>query len=132
MSAPAVGIDVEFDQWQLAELKYLAGSDKLYAKALSNLQRDATLVGDAAAKRATPVDTGHARRQTAADTRRMEVVGRYPYLDWLDTGKDDSGREIRNPRGGYQIRSFAREAVEDAMPALFDKAGREIADRWSA
>lgn len=132
MSNEPISVAAEFDAMQLAEVKYRVGTDALYKTALKNLQKDAILVGDAAAKRATPVVQGHARRSTAADMSRMEVVGRYPYLDWLDIGKDSRGREIRNPRGGYKIREFAVDAVKDAIPALLDRAGREIAGRWSA
>lgn len=132
MSEPAVGVEIEIDPFKLAELKHLVGSDKLYDKALGNALKDAMIIGDAAAKRATPVVTGHARRSTVADTRRGVLEGRYPYLDWLDEGKTLSGRTMKNPKGGYKIRTFTREAVEAALPGLLDRAGREIAVRWSS
>jgi len=129
VTAP-INLEFEFDSAELAKAREMMGP-KLFEKAMADVRKSAILAGDAAAKRATPYDLGHAKRSTVADLSRMTVEGRYPYLDWLDTGEDGTGRRIRDPRGGYRIREFTRDVVNDALPVLMDKAGRKIAERWA-
>lgn len=97
---------------------------------LDNARTDILHVAEGAAKDATPYVTGHARRSTV--TAAHKVVGRYPYLDWLDKGEDTRGRKMQTRPGGYRIRAAARSAAEAAAPAALDKAGREIADRFAS
>lgn len=127
------GIDVEvtIDRGELARLYAKLGPD-LYEKAIDRALVDATLLAEGVAKDATPVRTGHARRSTVSDTKRHEVHARYPYFNWLDQGRDSRGREIRSPRGGYQIRAAARDRVEAAAGQILDRAGREVAQRWAS
>lgn len=138
MSGDVMSVDIEFDAASLADLKRTVGP-ALYEKAVANLNKDAIHVADAAAKKATPGSgkgptgiprTGHARRSTMSDANRGVVEGRYPYVNWLDKGEDSRGRRMLSRPGGYQIRRQTREAVVAAIPALLDKCGREIAERW--
>lgn len=124
--------DFEFDPKQLADLDRKL-DPRLYHEVLDIAGTDAAHVGEAAASDATPVVTGNARRSTVSDVRKADKVveGRYPYFDWLDKGRDRRGREMRSRPDGYQIRRRAREQVAAAAPELLDRAGREIAERFS-
>lgn len=121
-----------FDPKQLAELERLLDPAE-FNVILDEIATDAAHEGEASASENTPVVTGNARRSTVSDVRHADklVEGRYPYLDWLDTGRDRRGRQMRSRPEGYQIRRRTREDVEAAVPQLFDKAGREISARWS-
>ena len=126
-------VKVEFDQSQLERLEEVLLGGPLWDRALERINALALIKGDAAAKKQTPVRSGHARRSTVADVRNGTLEGRYSYLDWLDTGQDDTrGRQMKNPRGGYQIRRKTKAAVEAELPELIDRAGREIAEKWAA
>lgn len=127
-----MGVSAEFDQAQLRGLQDLLGDGRLYDDALEMINKFAVLHADREAKKLTPVRSGHARRSTVADTRRLVLEGRYPYLDWLDKGEDERGRVMRTPRGGYQIRAKTKEATLAALPEYIDRAGREIAKRWAS
>lgn len=121
----------EFDPKSMGSL-FVALHPDLHLKAMQRVAALAILVGDRAAKKATPVETGHARRSTVADTRRLVLEGRYPYLDWLDTGEDSRGRVMSGwRRGGYQIRKHTQDQVNAELPNLIDRAGREIQKRWA-
>lgn len=127
-------VTFEFDKAALAALAAKL-QPAAYAEALSNAATDLMLIAERAAKEATPVVTGNARRSTVSDniseTARL-VVGRYPYARWLDSGTDSRGREMKTKPGGYQIKKAAMDAAVQAAPARLDKCGREIAERWSS
>lgn len=128
----SAGMTVEFDPASLADLgrraKAAATADVLTTAAI-----DLARVGEAAAQEATPQVTGNARRSTVSvvDRQPTLVVGRYPYLRWLDTGTDGRGRKMRTRDGGYRIKARAMAAAKAAAPGVLDKCGREVAARWS-
>jgi len=130
-NAPAVSVDVTIDRDAMARLARKLGP-ALYEKAIEQALVDATLLAEGVAKDATPVRTGHARRSTVSEVKLHEVHARYPYFNFLDQGRDSRGREIRSPKGGYQIRAAARARVEAAAGQILDRAGREIAARWAS
>lgn len=131
MSADAVAVEVSFDPGQVAALERKLGP-ALFEKAIDQALLDASLVGDAAAKEATPVVTGHARRSTVADVKLHEVQARYPYFNWLNDGKDSRGRVMLSRPSGYQIAAQTRTKVEAELPKILDRAGREIVARWAS
>lgn len=126
----AVGVEISFEPGQLAELERKVGP-ALYEKAVANLLIDATHVATAAAIEVTPRVTGHAQRSTTAEVAAHEVRARYPYFNWLDKGKTESGRVMLSRPDGYQITRQTREKVLAALPKLVDKCGREVAERWA-
>lgn len=128
MSGPSVS--VEFDPSGMDRIRaVLRPAD--YVDLLDKAGTDLAHVGEGAAMEATPQVTGNARRNTAATPSRT-VVGRYPYVGWLNDGKDSRGRTMKTRAGGYQMSKAAMAAAQAAAPAALDKAGREIAERWSS
>ena len=125
-------LTVEFDPGQLAALKK-ALDPKRYADFLDATGTDLAHIGEGAAKEATPVVTGHARRETTSDVKPPEKVveAHYPYFNWLDAGVDSRGRQMKTRPGGYQIRARAMDAAVAAAPTVLDRAGREVAERWA-
>ena len=113
------GITVEFDTAALE--KALAGlSQDALREALAVAAGDLAMIGEARAKAVTPQVTGNARRSTVSDVTGQDkaVRGRYPYLNWLDTGEDSRGRKMRTRPGGYQIRRETLSEVQTKAKAV--------------
>lgn len=129
MSGP--GVSFEFDQGQLDAL-FAKLSPEQTAVALDNAATDLAHLAERAIKEATPQVTGNARRATVSDVdgNVHQVVGRYPYVNWLDTGTDSRGRLMKTRPGGYQLRRAGMDAAKAQAPAVLDKCAREIAGRW--
>ncbi len=131
-------VDIVFDAHTLdSAMRYLAPA--LYDEAIESAVIDLAHFAEARIKERTPDDTGHARRSTRTNlgkaTRGAEseaVVNlKYPYASWLETGRDSRGRVMKVRAGGYRMVELAHAEAEVEMPAILDRAGREIAKRWS-
>lgn len=127
------GVLFEFDRDQLAAL-FASLTPEQCAQALDNAATDLVHIAERAIKEATPQVTGNARRATVSDLdeHAKQVVGRYPYARWLDTGTDSRGRVMRTRPGGYQLKRAGMDAAKAQAPAVLDKCGREIAARWGS
>jgi len=111
------------DRSGLDSLAKRIGPDALRA-ILANAATDLAHHGELTAKATTPQVTGNARRSTVSDvvSEEKRVMGRYPYLNWLDKGEDGRGRKMRSRPGGYQIRSRTRDEVRAMARAILAKA----------
>lgn len=134
----AIDMNVEFDDKQLRQLKADMAPQQ-FIDALRAAAEDLLLIADRAAKEATPVVTGHARRSLAVSRQgsnativSRELYAYYPYFRWLDRGEDSRGRRMLVRPGGYGIRKAAGDAAVAAAPVVLDRCGREIAERWSS
>ena len=125
------GTVIEFDQGQLSKILARLSAKQLEA-ALDNAATDLAHKGEEVAKDTTPQVTGNARRSTVSDVtgRDKLVMGRYPYLNWLDTGKDSRGRMMQTRPGGYLIRRTTRAEVVRLAQKAMERAAGEIADGW--
>ena len=134
----ANGVTLEFSKDSLARIKARL-SPAQYTEALEIAALDLVHQGTTAAVGATPAKgmgvtpaTGHAASQTgeAIDGGRFDVVARYPYARWLDTGKDSRGRVMKSLPGGYKIKAATMKAAKAAAPRALAGAAREIAGSW--
>lgn len=116
-------------EWELGAMEALERlvDPGRFLDALDEAASELALLAERTAKEATPQVTGNARRTTVSkvDGKDKAVLGRYPYLGWLDTGKDERGRKMQTRPGGYRIRSQTMDAARRAAPGVLDRVGRE-------
>ena len=133
----AAGVTFEFTKDSQARLKARLNPAQ-YTEVLEIAALDLAHQGTTAAVGATPSRgmgvtpaTGYAASQTveAIDNGRFDVVARYPYARWLDTGTDSRGRVMKSRPGGYQIKAATMKAAKAAAVVALQRAAHEVIGR---
>ena len=134
------GVTFEFTKDSLARVKARLNA-KQFDEALRIAALDLVHQGTTAAVGATPSRgmgvtpaTGYAASQTVENIEggRFDVVARYPYARWLDTGTDSRGRVMKSRPGGYQIKSATMKATKAAALVALQRAAHEVIGKGGA